>query len=321
MFTLARHTRLTLGPTGTKGDDLPVTAPTFETVAGPCPAFEVFEPARPTTPFVFCSPHSGRAYPLALLERTRLRGAAIRRSEDLFVDQLFDFVPSLGAPLIVARFPRAFVDVNREPYELDPRMFADKLPAHVNSSSARVAGGLGTIPRIVAERQEIYAGKLERDEAFQRIDTLYHPFHEAVAELVERTRRAFGLAILVDCHSMPSNVRAMPGNWRPDVVIGDRFGTSASPRIAAMAVERLMALGFDVARNKPYAGGFITERYGRPRAGVHALQVELNRSIYADEDNLVPHAGFEPLRERLRAFVGFFSAEIDADLERPLAAE
>lgn len=298
-----------------------MSVPTFETAAGPCPAFEVFEPSRQTTPLVFCSPHSGRAYPLALMAATRLRGAAIRRSEDLFVDQLFDFVPSLGAPLIVARFPRAFVDVNREPYELDPRMFSGKLPAHVNSASARVAGGLGTIPRIVAERQEIYADKLDRDEAFRRIDTMYHPFHAALSDLVARTRQTFGFAVLVDCHSMPSNVRTMPGGWRPDIVVGDRYGTSASPRIMSMAIDRLVALGFEVARNKPYAGGYITERYGRPRAGVHALQIELNRSIYADEENLVPHEGFETLRERLRAFVGFFSAEIDADLDRPLAAE
>ena len=211
---------------------MPQIAPTIETAAGPCPAFEIFEPIRQTTPLVFCSPHSGRAYPRTLLAATRLKGAAIRRSEDLFVDQLFDFAPSLGAPLIAARFPRAYLDVNREPYELDPAMFAEVLPHYVNSASARVAGGLGTIPRIVAERQEIYTGKLDRTEALNRIETIYRPFHQALADLIERTLALFGIAILIDCHSMPSTIRTVPGGRRPDIVLGDRFGTSASPRSA-----------------------------------------------------------------------------------------
>ncbi|MFD2236730.1 N-formylglutamate amidohydrolase [Aureimonas populi] len=291
------------------------------TAAGPCPAFELFEPARQTSPFVFCSAHSGRAYPASFLASTRLKGTAIRRSEDLFVDQLFDFVPGLGAPFLIARFPRAYLDVNREPYELDPAMFEGELPAHVNSTSARVAGGLGTIPRIVAERQEIYAGKLAAEEALARIEDIYMPFHETLAGLIERTVEMFGMAILIDCHSMPSTVRALPGGRRPDIVIGDRFGTSAGARIVAAATARLSALGWDVRRNKPYAGGYVTERYGRPRRGVHAIQIELNRALYADEANFLPHHGFEAMRESLRAFVGFFTAEMEAELLRPAAAE
>lgn len=295
--------------------------PTIETAAGETPAFALFEPDRQTVPFVFCSPHSGRAYPKQFLAASRLDSGAIRRSEDLFVDQLFDFAPSLGAPLLTVRFPRAFLDVNREPYELDPAMFTDALPRYANVASVRVAGGLGTVPRIVAERQEIYRGKLTVAEALDRIERYHRPFHAQLGHLIDRTLDAFGIAILLDCHSMPSSVRALPGGRRPDLVIGDRFGTSASARIVGMASDRLSALGFDVARNKPYAGGYITETYGRPRRGVHAIQIEINRALYADEANFVPGEGLPHLRTALRTFAACFAAELDADLARPAAAE
>lgn len=298
-----------------------VAAPSLETAAGSCPAFEVIEPTRQTSPFVFCSPHSGRAYPSSFLAQSRLGPSAIRRSEDLFVDQLFDFVPALGAPLLVARFPRAYLDVNREPYELDPAMFSGPLPDRANSASVRVAGGLGTIPRIVAEREEIYAGRIPVAEALSRIDTIYMPFHETLERLVETTRRAFGVAILIDCHSMPSSVRPMPGGPKADIVVGDRFGTSAAHHYVAMAVQRLTALGLDVTRNKPYAGGYITERYGRPRGGVHAIQLEINRALYADERNFVPHAAFGHFRRILWEFASCFAAEVESELQRPAAAE
>ena len=299
--------------------------PSFETAAGACPAFEIVEPLRQTLPLVFCSPHSGRAYPLRFLEQTRLGPDAVRRSEDLFVDQLFDFVPALGAPFLLARFPRAYLDVNREPYELDPGMFAGKLPDFANSGSARVAGGLGTIPRIVAEREDIYSGKLPLAEIETRIETIYFPFHEALEALLERTRRRFGFAILVDCHSMPSSVRLMPGGRRADMVVGDRFGTSATHAYVAMVTQRLSALGYEVTRNKPYAGGFITERYGRPRRSIHAIQIEINRALYADEAAFLPHEGFARLRRDLWSFVTCFAGEIEAGLgggaQAPLAAE
>ena len=297
------------------------TIPTLETAAGPCPAFEVLAPTTQQLPLVFCSPHSGRVYPSAFLASSRLSDAAIRRSEDLFVDQLFDFVPALGAPLLLARFPRAFLDVNREPYELDPRMFEDALPAFANTGSVRVAGGLGTIPRIVAEREDIYRHKLLVSEGLARIETIYKPFHETLAALLGQTVERFGSAVLVDCHSMPSTVRALPGGRRPDMVIGDRFGTSASSRIVTLAAAGLSALGYDVTRNKPYAGGFITERYGRPSAGIHALQIEINRGLYADEGRFVPSGGFDALRADLVDFVTRLAGDLDADLGYAAAAE
>ncbi|WP_082666395.1 N-formylglutamate amidohydrolase [Aureimonas sp. AU4] len=300
----------------------PGAIPSLDTAAGAVPAFEIIEPAEQTLPLVFCSPHSGRAYPQGFLRASRLGADAIRRSEDLFVDQLFDFVPALGAPLLAARFPRAYLDVNREPYELDPAMFSGPLPPEVNSASVRVAGGLGTIPRIVAEREEIYARKLEPAEAARRIEGIYFPFHAALEALVERTLSRFGLAILVDCHSMPSSVRTMPGGRRADIVVGDRFGSSAAPRFVAMVTQRLSALGWDVTRNKPYAGGFITERYGMPRRGVHAIQIEINRGLYADERRFVPNEGFASLRRSLFEFASLFAAELEAELAgRSLAAE
>lgn len=295
--------------------------PLLETAAGPCPAFEVLEPSLQSLPMVFCSPHSGRVYPSAFLAASRLSDSAIRRSEDLFVDQLYDFVPSLGAPLQIARFPRAYLDVNREPYELDPKMFEDALPEFANTVSVRVAGGLGTIPRIVAEREDIYRDRLAVSEGLERIETIYKPFHERLTRLLQRTRERFGIAILVDCHSMPSTVRALPGGRRPDMVIGDRFGTSASSRIVTLAQSGLSSLGYDVMRNKPYAGGFITERYGRPNDGVHALQIEINRGLYADESRFMPSAGFDALRADLVSFVTRFAADLDADLSYAAAAE
>ena len=291
------------------------------TAGGAVPAFEVVEPAEPTIPFVFCSPHSGRDYPAEFLAATRLPGDSIRRSEDLFVDQLFECVPRLGAPLIRARFPRAFLDVNREPYELDPQMFSEPLPDYVNVGSVRVTGGLGTIPRIVAENEEIYRKRLPLAEAIGRIETIYKPFHAAVEERLRRTKERFGMAILVDCHSMPSSVRALPGGRRPDMVLGDRYGTSAGARLVSIATGRLTRLGYDVARNKPYAGGYITERYGRPAIGQHAIQIEINRGLYADERIYRPHAGFAVLAERLAAFVAGFAEDVDADYGLPAAAE
>ncbi|KAB0678878.1 N-formylglutamate amidohydrolase [Aureimonas leprariae] len=293
----------------------------LETSAGPCPAFEVRAPTLQKVPIVFCSPHSGRAYPLSFLAASRLSAEAIRRSEDLFVDLLFDFVPSIGAPLQIARFPRAFLDVNREPYELDSRMFRDPLPPFVNSTSVRVAGGLGTIPRIVAEREEIYRGKLALDEALGRIEQIYKPFHESLEHLVRVTRERFGVAVLLDCHSMPSTVRAMPGGRRPDFVVGDRFGTSASDAVVGYAIRALAMLGYDVTRNKPYAGGYITERYGRPAAGVHVVQIEINRHLYADERRFEPGRNFSAVKHDMMRFAASFAAAIGDEFQQLAAAE
>ncbi|KQT54952.1 N-formylglutamate amidohydrolase [Aureimonas sp. Leaf454] len=295
--------------------------PTLQTSAGACPAFEILRPPVQHLPIVFSSPHSGRVYPSDFMAATRLSPDAIRRSEDLFVDQLFDFVPAFGAPLLYARFPRAFLDVNREPYELDPKMFDADLPVFANVASVRVAGGLGTIPRIVAEKEDIYRARLSVAEGLDRIDRIYKPFHACLEGLIQATRDRFGIALLLDCHSMPSTVRALPGGRRPDIVVGDRFGTSASGRIVAQVVTSLSRLGYDVTRNKPYAGGYITERYGKPALGLHAVQIEINRGLYSDERRYVPTDNFDRVRADLASFVTELAAAIGADFGFAAAAE
>jgi N-formylglutamate amidohydrolase len=254
--------------------------------------FEIVEPDEQTTPLVFNSPHSGRVYPRAFLQASRLDPLTLRRSEDSFVEELFSGVTALGAPLMQAHFPRAYLDVNREPYELDPRMFDGRLPAFANTRSMRVAGGLGTIARIVGDAQEIYARRLPVEDALLRIELLYKPYHRALQKLLQRTQRKFGMAVLIDCHSMPSAQAQRDEAGRSDFVIGDRYGTSASGIFADVIDGALRSRGYTVTRNKPYAGGYITEHYGNPAAHCHALQLEVSRSLYMDERRFVRSEGF-----------------------------
>jgi N-formylglutamate deformylase len=247
------------------------------------PPFEVLEPAHWRGPVVFNSPHSGSVYPHAFLQTARLDLAALRRSEDTFVDELFVGVVERGYPLMRAHFPRCYVDVNREPYELDPRMFDGRLPSFANTRSMRVAGGLGTVARVVGDAQEIYDQRIPVDDALQRIESLYKPYHRALRRLVSRVHSDFGVAVLVDCHSMPSLTASRDERPRADFILGDRYGTSCVPAVTEAVATILRDNGFTLSRNKPYAGGFITEHYGNPSAGLHAIQLELNRALYMDE--------------------------------------
>ncbi len=264
------------------------------------PAFDVLEPAAVRTPFVFNSPHSGRDYPAQFLASSRLDAITLRRSEDALVDELFAPMVGLGAPLMRAHFPRAYLDVNREPYELDPRMFDGRLPPFANTRSMRVAGGLGTIARIVGDAQEIYAKRLSVDDGIERIETLYKPYHRTLRRLLARSQRLFGAVVLIDCHSMPSASLSHEPSPRADIILGDRYGTSCSPLLITTIENALRAEGLLITRNKPYAGGFITEHYGNPLAGSHAVQIEINRALYMDERSLVPTANFELLRAALQ---------------------
>lgn len=259
--------------------------------------FSLYQPALQIVPVVVDVPHAGRRYPRDFVARARLPLRSLRRSEDAFVDQLFAQSVALGAPLLVAEFPRAYLDLNREPYELDPRMFEGRVPAFANTRSMRVAGGLGTIPRIVGDGQDIYLGRIPIAEGLERIEALYRPYHAALRGLVQRTQGAFGTCILVDAHSMPSAGLDRDGLPKSDIILGDRFGTSAAGYIIDIAEEAFAKLGLRVTRNRPYAGGFITEHYGAPSAGVHALQIEINRALYMDEATLTPNAGFGALQD------------------------
>ncbi len=286
------------------------------------PPFVETHPAVQRAPFVFNSPHSGAFYPDRFLALSRLDRQAIRRSEDCHVDQLFAGAAALGAPMLAANFPRAYLDVNREPWELDPRMFADGLPPFANIRSARVAGGLGTIPRIVGEGQEIYAARLPFAEALSRIDAIYKPYHQRLRSLLSATHSAFGRAVLIDCHSMPASIRLGENGVRPDFIVGDRFGSSAAPALSEQAIAILADLGYTVAHNKPYAGGFITEHYGRPGRGLHAIQVEVNRGLYMNERTYHRTSGFEALADDITRFAARLMALPDEIYEPlPLAAE
>ena len=283
--------------------------------------FDVILPDQITLPIVLNSPHSGRDYPTAFLRSSRLDALTIRRSEDSFVDEIFERSVKLGAPLLRAHFPRAYLDVNREPYELDPNMFDDPLPAHINTTSMRVAGGLGTIARIVSDGSEIYRGKLTFDDASNRIDTLYRPYHRRLARLLKNAHEAHKCAVLIDCHSMPSIGGSLdhdPGASRPDIVLGDRYGTACAPVLMHTAEQTLRRLGYKVARNNPYAGGFNTEQYGRPAHGRHALQVEIKRSLYMDEDSLERTDGLAMVRDHMTTMVTALAAIDPKYLRTPI---
>lgn len=260
------------------------------------PAFETIRPRRLLSPVVFNSGHSGRVYPERFLAMTRLDHLSIRQSEDAWVDELYGRAPHLGAPMLRAHFPRAYLDVNREPWELDPTMFVEPLSDRFNTTSPRVAAGLGTLARLVAENKPIYRERLTLDDARMRIEGIYHPYHEALQKLLSEAMSAFGVALLIDCHSMPrlsrSNEKAAP-----DVVLGDRYGTTCAPALVDLVETIFASAGLRVARNRPYAGGFATRSYGRPQHGVHALQIEVSRHLYMNEVTLTQHEGFEALRD------------------------
>ncbi|MEP9377509.1 N-formylglutamate amidohydrolase [Aquabacter sp. CN5-332] len=283
------------------------------------PPFEILAPDEVIGPFVFNSPHSGRIYPRAFMEQARLEFDALRRSEDSFVDELFCDVVGSGIPLMRALFPRAFLDLNREPYELDPRMFEGRLPAFANTRSIRVSGGLGTIARVVGDSQEIYQRRLSVAEALERIETYYKPYHQALRRLITRTHRRFGVAILVDCHSMPSGPMREDGA-RADIVLGDRYATSCAPVITDILERELVARGYAVVRNKPYAGGYITEHYGNPSAGLHAVQIEINRGLYMEEAVYERGADFYRVRADLAEVAARLLEVTAEELAPPRAA-
>jgi N-formylglutamate deformylase len=264
------------------------------------PPFTVTRPARALCPLVFASAHSGRLYPPDFLASARLDPVSLRKSEDAFVDELFGAAPDFGAPLLAAHFPRAWCDANREPWELDPGMFDAPLPDWVNSASPRVGAGLGTIARIVASGEQIYGRRLSFTEAESRIRACWEPFHAALSGLIAQTRAEFGHCLLVDCHSMPSH----PGGGAlPDFVLGDAHGTACAPRATRQVESALQRLGFSVRRNDPYAGGYITRHYGRPRERVHVIQLELARGLYMDEARIERAPGFDALRGRIEALM------------------
>ena len=265
--------------------------------------FRIVRPAGWNGPLLVASPHSGRVYPQAFLAASRLDSHALRRSEDCFVDELFSGAASCGLPLLAADFPRAYCDVNREPWELDPAMFSDKLPPWCNTRTPRINAGFGTIARLVASGQPIYGEKLLFAEAEARIRSCWQPYHDALSTLIAETRSAFDRCVLLDCHSMPTEEPAPGTRHDPDFVLGDAHGTSCDPVLSGVAHRFLEEAGYRVRRNDPYAGGYVTRHYGRPRQGIHVLQIEVSRSLYLDQTRYLKLARFEQLRELMSALL------------------
>ena len=270
--------------------------------------FTLLHPAASeTVPVLLNSPHSGEVFPEAFLARSQLSRQEMRRASDLYVNRLVERAVAMGSTVMFAHLPRSFVDLNREPLELDPRLIAGTLPVEANTRSLRVAGGLGTVPRVIGDQVEIYAGKLALDEALARIENCYLPYHGRLHRALAELQARFGRACLIDCHSMPSNSRTT--GLMPDLVIGDRFGASCRPELVALFEALARQEGFRVERNQPYAGGYITECYGRPDLGWDAFQIEINRALYMDERSLEPHSGFPELARRLENMFAKFFAE------------
>ena len=284
-------------------------------------AFSVFSPIELTSAVVFASPHSGSDYDSAFLQTSVLDAQQIRSSEDAFVDQLFAEVPKFGAPLLTATKPRAYLDLNRAIEELDPALIEGVARRGQNP---RVASGLGVIPRVVANGRAIYRGKLQQQEAQRRIQQYWHPYHTELQGLMRQAQGRFGHSILIDCHSMPHEaVAALPtrGAALPEVVLGDRFGSSAGAEVMDQVEEAFVRAGLRVARNAPFAGAYITRTYGRPSRGQHAIQVEIDRGLYMNEAEIRPSADFAAFRELLGQVVRVISGIKLGQDEMPLAAE
>jgi N-formylglutamate amidohydrolase len=268
----------------------------------PDTAIKIIAPERQTTPVVFSSPHSGRVYPADFLVQSQLDPHALRASEDAFVDELFSGVADLGAPQICAQFPRVYLDVNRDPLELDPTMFEDALPERADTTSARVLSGIGTIARIVGNDQAVYKTRMPYSEAKKRLESCYFPYHKALQDLINQTVERFGTCLLVDCHSMPSPHHSnfhTPKGQRAEIVLGDRWGASCDRSITEITERTILSMGYSVRCNTPYAGGYTTQHYGQPDTGVQAIQIEIDRSLYMNERSITRLPVFESVRERM----------------------
>jgi N-formylglutamate amidohydrolase len=281
-------------------------------------AYVLTRPEGPPGPMIFASPHSGRDYPAEFLAQAVLDRRAIRSSEDAFVDDLFGMAPEMGASLLAARAPRAYIDLNRAADELDPGVIEGIARAPHNP---RISSGLGVIPRVVAGGRSIYRGKLDIGEAEARLRKFWHPYHRTLAGLIDETRAACGHVVLIDCHSMPHEAieaHTRPGQPRPEVVLGDRYGATAGRDVMAQVEAAFAGAGLRVGRNAPFAGAYVAQAYGRPSRGVHVVQVEIDRALYMDEVRVEPLAGFDAFR----ALIGGVVADLVGGAgETRLAAE
>lgn len=291
--------------------------PAAPPASDPAAPFRLSMPRHRSTAVVFASPHSGRAYTRAFLERAALDAHAIRSSEDAFVDELFDCAPRHGAPLLAAEAPRAFVDVNRASDELDPALIEG---VRRTGHNPRVASGLGVVPRVVAGGRAIYSGRLSLADARARIAGCWEPYHGALRGLMVESRTLFGEAVLIDCHSMPHEAVEGGRPRRPDVVLGDRFGAAAAPGLVERVEAAFQRAGLRVTRNAPFAGAYVAQTYGRPAHGSHAIQIEIDRALYMDEARIERRRDFPAFAAVIEDVVAEICA-IGRERAVPLAAE
>ena len=258
----------------------------------------IVEPSTLTSGVVFALPHSGRDYGVSFLNQSILDKISIRSSEDAFLDQLIDGIEKYGAPKIIANAPRAFIDLNRSTDELDPALISG---IKNNIRSPRISSGLGVIPRVVSHGKEIYRGKLSLEQAQSRIEYYWKPYHKDLANLLKRAQSIYGQSLLIDMHSMPHEAVSTQSSFikAPEIVVGDRFGMSSDPEFTNLIVSILKQHGFRVARNTPFAGAFITKHHGKIKERTHAIQLEIDRSLYMDEERVSPNSGFEKLKSQL----------------------
>ena len=292
----------------------------FDSVAAGQAILNLVRPQAWRAPLIVASPHSGQHYPPDFLASTGLTRQELRLSEDCYVDELVASAPEHGVPLLAALFPRSFCDVNREPLELDPAMFSDRLPAGANTASPRVAAGLGVVPRLGANDREIYRRKLAFAEAEARLAGYYRPYHAALNTLCNEAVAAFGACLILDCHSMPSvggtadhryaAAGLGSGSGRVDYVLGDCFGASCAPAITSAIDAYLRAGGANMRRNSPYSGGYVTQHYGRPATGIHVLQLEINRALYVNERSLERSAGFAMVQATMSGLIAMLSDKV-----------
>lgn len=283
-----------------------------ESLAAYEPAIEVYKPSTAAGPLILASPHSGRIYPDALLERSSLTLNQLRQNEDCYIDQMLGFARHMDIPLLSALFPRCFVDVNRDATEL-PKEWR---PSKTEPSTARAEIGLGVIPTIIGEKMSIYKRSLKVAEVLPRLDALYHPYHNALSSLIAGTLKDFGQALLLDCHSMPGFTQM--GQRRADIVLGDRHGTACRPETIAKLETLFQARGYNVTRNHPYAGGYVTSHYGRPDENVEVIQIEINRDLYLNPVSFARKAGYARLADDLRTICWEF---LPRQIALPQAAE
>ena len=258
----------------------------------------IVEPVSLTSGVVFALPHSGRDYGVSFLNQSILDKISIRSSEDAFLDQLIDGIEKYGAPKIVANAPRAFIDLNRSTDELDPALISG---IKNNIRNPRISSGLGVIPRVVSHGREIYRGKLSLEQAQSRIEYYWKPYHKDLANLLKRAQSIYGQSLLIDMHSMPHEAVSTQSSFirAPEIIVGDRFGMSSDPEFTNLIVSILKQHGFRVAKNTPFAGAFITKHHGKIKERTHAIQLEIDRSLYMDEERISPNSGFKKLKSKL----------------------